>query len=279
MATNYRKFGRKDLDAAVELSREAGWPHRLEDWALAHRLGRGYIAEERGEVVGTVLAWNHDGRSASLGMVIVAGSHRGQGIGRRLMKLALRDAGGRSVMLNATPSGQPLYAKLGFRRVGDIEQHQGIVSRIPVESLAAGERLRPVGASDEPDLVALATRAAGSDRGRVVAHLLKEGQAIVLARQGRPLGFAMCRRFGRGRVIGPVVASDAGRARALIGHWVATFPGKFLRIDVPVSAGLGRWLDGIGLKCVDIAVTMVKGVPPAGETDLRIFALANQALG
>jgi ribosomal protein S18 acetylase RimI-like enzyme len=212
-------------------------------------------------------------------MVIVAGSHRGRGIGRRLMKLALRDAGARSVMLNATPSGQPLYAKLGFRRVGDIEQHQGMPRSIPVVSPGPGERLRPVGASDEPDLVALATRASGCDRARVVAQLLKEGEAIVLARQGQALGFAMCRRFGRGRVIGPVVASDADRARALIGYWVATFPGKFLRIDVPAPTGLGKWLDGIGLKRVDTAVTMVKGTPPAGDADVRSFALANQALG
>jgi hypothetical protein len=93
------------------------------------------------------------------------------------------------------------------------------------------------------------------------------------------LGFALFRRFGRGHVIGPVVAPDAGRATALVGHWVAMHPGTFLRIDVPGSSGLGDWLDSIGLRKVDTVVTMVKGTPPARDDGVRSFAIVSQALG
>lgn len=48
-------FGPEHLEAAVALSRQAGWPHRTEDWQLALALSEGMVAVEDGKVVGTVL--------------------------------------------------------------------------------------------------------------------------------------------------------------------------------------------------------------------------------
>jgi hypothetical protein len=212
-------------------------------------------------------------------MVIVDPQYQGRGIGRRLMRLALRDVAGRAVMLNATRAGQPLYEKLGFKAIDTVEQHQGAAAPVPAVSLPPDERLRPVGASDVPKLVALATQAAGVSRARVLPRLLEVGEGIVLAHAGEILGFAIFRRFGRGYAIGPVVAPDAARAQALASHWIAMHPGKFLRIDVSASTGLGPWLDSIGLPKVDTVVTMVKGKAPARARDLHAFAIVNQALG
>jgi GNAT superfamily N-acetyltransferase len=276
---NYRKFGRKDLPAAHRLSVDVNWPHRLQDWEFVQRLGTGYVAEDGDGIVGTVLCWKHDRRSASLGMVIVAPDRQGRGIGRKLMTLALADLEGRAVLLNATRAGQPLYEGLGFKAIDAVEQHQGSATRVPVASLAHGERLRPMGASDGPKLAALATRASGLSRRRVITKLLDVAEGIVLSRGGEPIGFALFRRFGRGHAIGPVVAPDAPRARVLIGHWAAMHPGEFLRIDVHASTGLGAWLDGIGLKKVETVVTMMKGAPPPRDARVRAFALVNQALG
>ena len=279
MPTRYRKFGHGDVAAAHKLSLDAGWPHRLEDWKFVSRLGAGHVALDGDCVVGTVLTWKHDRRNASLGMVIVDPGYQGRGIGKRLMRLALRDLTGRAVMLNATPAGQTLYEKVGFKAIDRVEQHQGNAVQVPAVSLASGERLRPVGASDAPKLAALARGAAGIARARVLARLLEVGKGIVLARGDEAVGFAIFRRFGRGYAIGPVVAPDAERAKALMSHWVAMHPGKFLRIDIPASTGLGPWLDSIGLAKVDTVVTMVKGVAPARAEDLRAYALVNQALG
>lgn len=51
-----QKFEPQHLDAAVELSRQAGWPHRREDWALVLSLSKGFVAIENGRVVGTAMA-------------------------------------------------------------------------------------------------------------------------------------------------------------------------------------------------------------------------------
>jgi Acetyltransferase (GNAT) domain len=76
-----------------------------------------------------------------------------------------------------------------------------------------------------------------------------------------------------------VVAPDVARAQVLVSHWVAMYPGKFLRIDVYASMGLGPWLDAIGLPNVSTGVTMVKGRVPRRDPELHTFALVNQALG
>lgn len=279
MSTRYRKFRPADVAAAHGLSLEVGWPHRLEDWRFVRRLGMGHVALDGRRVVGTILTWKHDRRNASLGMLIVDPAFQGRGIGKRLMGLALRDVTGRSVMLTGTPAGQPLYEKLGFKAIDKVEQHHGIAAQVPALPLPPGERLRPAVASDAPKLTALAARSTGVSRARMMPRLLEVAEGIVLARAGEMLGFAIFRRFGRGYVIGPVVAPDAARAKALVSHWVAMHPGKFLRIDIYASTGLGPWLDSIGLPKNDTSVAMVKGRAPRRDPDLHTFALVNQSLG
>ena len=279
MPVKYRKFTRADVAAAHRLSLEYAWPHRLEDWRFVQRLGSGYVAAEGATVIGTILTWKHDARNASLGMVIVSPERQGRGIGKELMKRALRDLPRCSVMLNGTQAGTPLYEKLGFVAVGAIEQHQGLAQPVPAAALPRGERLRPLGDGDVAGITALATRAAGLSRANVIRSLLEIGKGIVLARGDEILGFALFRRFGRGYSIGPVIAPDAGRAKALIGHWVAMHPGRFLRIDIDASSGLASWLGGIGLKKAGRVITMVKGKAPKRDPGLRTFAIVSQSLG
>lgn len=267
------------VPAAHDLSLEVKWPHRLQDWQFVERLGSGFVAEDPGGLVGTAMYWKHDARYASLGMVIVSPARQGHGIGRQLMSMVLDELDGWTVLLHATPSGQPLYARLGFVPYGAINQHQGIVTDLPIVSLAPGERLRPIGTSDRVKLAELATQASGMSRGVVLPALLETADGIVLDRDGEAIGFALSRRFGRGYAIGPVIAPDLDRAQALISHWISMRTRKFLRIDVPADCGLSGWLEERGLKHVDSVVAMARGVPPARNPAMRVFAIINQALG
>ena len=267
------------LPAARDLSLNVKWPHRLQDWQFVESLGSGFVAEDAGEIVGTAMYWKHDARYASLGMVIVSPARQGQGIGHKLMSLVLNELGGRTVLLHATASGMALYQRLGFVPVGAIDQHQGILTDLPIISLAPGERLRPIGASDGLTLSKLATQAAGMSRAVVVPALLEVADGIVLDRDGKEIGFALFRRFGRGYAIGPVVAPDIGRAQALIAHWISTRTRKFIRIDVPADCGLTDWLDARGLKRVDSVVAMACGAVPIRDPKMQVFAITNQAIG
>jgi len=133
--------------------------------------------------------------------------------------------------------------------------------------------------TDLPAITALDTAATGLERPHVLAALLAVAEAAILEQDGQPVGFAVCRAFGRGRVVGPIVAPDTGGAKALIAHWMRRHHRTFLRIDIPEPTGLGPWLVATGLPAIAPAITMARGAPPASGTDTRLFGLINQALG
>ncbi|KQT61748.1 MULTISPECIES: GNAT family N-acetyltransferase [unclassified Aureimonas] len=266
------------LDAAVDLSRAEGWPHRREDWALVLSLSRGTVALEGGRVVGTALATPFGEAGATVNMVIVDKSMRGRGLGRRLMAFAIEAAGGRSCRLVATEDGRPLYEKLGFAATGEIRQHQGPVSAPARPALSAD-----IDFADETvaaELAALDAQATGLDRSALFARLAREGRFAVLREAGRIEGFAVLRPFGRGEVAGPVVARTADEAKALLGFLFADRAGAFLRVDVAVGRGLGPFLVEHGLLPVGGGIAMQRGgVAVEPSRPVQTFALASQALG
>jgi len=268
-----------DVEAAHKLSLSVRWPHRLQDWKFIQRLGAGYVAEDADGIVGTVMCWSHGAEFASVGMVIVAAGWQGKGIGRKLMTMVMAELGKRAVLLNATASGLELYRRLGFAPIGEICQHQGTVFESKLIPLQPGERIRPLGARDGARLAALGARAAGMPRATVLKALLEEAEGVVIDRYDEVIGCAMLRRFGHGYAIGPVIAPDIERAKALVSHWTGTYAGSFVRIDVPAASGLSPWLNELGLVQVDTVVTMVRGEPPLADAGMRLFAIVNQALG
>lgn len=275
----YRRMQESDLPAAHQLSQAVRWPHRLEDWQLVHHLGSGFVAERDDTVIGTALCWSHGNHFASLGMIIVSPKAQGKGIGRELMERILDEIGERNTLLFATPAGQPLYERLGFKAIGKVHQHQGTVTQPEVAAPPAGERIRPLGMNDHARLVELATGGAGVPRATVLNELLQVAEGVVIDSYGELTGFALMRRFGHGYAIGPVVAPDPERAKAMISYWVGARVDSFVRIDVTDSSELSPWLNKIGLVEVDTVVAMVKGEPPHPASGVQQFAIINQALG
>jgi predicted N-acetyltransferase YhbS len=279
----YRPFTADDIPAAHALSVEVKWPHRADDWRFVLDAGAGFIAQEGERIVGTALCWKYGADGGSLGMVIVAPDQQGRGIGRKLMELLLEALGNRITVLHATPAGEPLYAKLGFERIGAIHQHQSADFVVPSIAAPEGERIRPIDSNDTPKLIELASKANGLDRSALLPLLLKHAQGIVMQKSdGDITGFALIRTFGRGDAIGPVVSitQDKHRAKALIAYWLAQNEGNFTRIDTPDECGLSAWLnDDIGLKRVDTVIKMSRNGTPRQDASVTQFAIINQALG
>jgi predicted N-acetyltransferase YhbS len=273
-----RDMTAQDLPAALLLSREAKWPHRLEDLDLMLQVGEGLVAERDGQVVGTIMAWRYGPQVATLGMVIVSRACRGAGLGRRLMEAMLARLEPLSVQLNATQDGLALYKSLGFVAVGTVHQHQGAAFSPPVAKLRPDERVRPMGAREIAVVAELDRRASGFDRAGMFAALKKHARGVILDRGGEAKGFALFRRFGHGYVVGPAVAPDREGARTLISHWLGSNAGMFTRLDVPGDSGLTDWLQDLGLEAVDQVVTMVRGTLPERPGGVATFALCSQSL-
>ena len=275
-----RPFAASDVPAAHALSSELRWPHRIADWQQAFRYGEGLVAERDGTLVGTGLRWRWGTKQATIGLVIVAPTHQGRRIGHRLMSALLEGLDGSTVLLHATADGRGLYERLGFRRIGELRQHQGIALPSPPVALAAGWRLRPAGQSDFAVLTALDTKARGMPRDGMIAELMQEAEAaVVLDIDERACGFALLRRFGRGYAIGPVVTPEITGAKALIAHLSGLNAGRFTRIDVDFDTGIAAWLETLGLVRVDAPTAMLRGPALPSARDARMFAIVTQALG
>ncbi|MGO4738794.1 GNAT family N-acetyltransferase [Bosea sp. 2KB_26] len=274
-----REISMADALACHALSRAVNWPHRAEDWEMVIGLGRGVVATLGQEIVATALWWPYGETHATLGMIIVSPAHQGGGIGKRLMQALFEQAQGRSLMLNATAAGEPLYAKLGFVPCGGVQQYQGEAPAIAAPVLQAGLSLRLGRQADLTLLERLDRQATGLVRKPMLEMLLACGECIVLERDGQPMGFSILRRFGRGLVVGPVVATTRDDAQILIAHWLHEQRGQFLRVDIQADSGLADWLRECGLSPAGAVTSMVLGNKPNPVGPMRLYALANQALG
>ena len=264
-----------DLDAVTELVKALRWPHRREDIGLFMRLGAGHTAkDDAGALQGVALWWAFEPAAGRLGLVMVSPDSQGRGIGRRLVERILDDAGERSMMLLATEAGKPLYDKLGFRTVGACRQYQGTYEGRP---LPAAD-IRPATPNDMPAILALDQTAFGAGRTDALAALREIGRVAVIDGGDGITGYAIERMFGRGTVIGPIVA--AGEEDAIRLFRALALPG-FVRVDAPVGFdGFADFLESQGLGAVGAdSPVMVRGSWPEPSDDTRLFALSSHALG
>jgi GNAT superfamily N-acetyltransferase len=279
--TTLRPMHTGDLGAMHRLAQQMSWPHRPEDCAQLFELGAGTVAvDATGVTIGVGMWWSFGPDAGTVGMVLVAPERQGRGIGRALMTALIAESAPRALMLNATAEGLGLYKKLGFVPIGPVCQHQaGLTERRAMPPVPAVSPRRAVSA-DHETLCALDAAVFGADRSALVGRLLRTGEAWVIDRAGRPAGFAILRAFGRGAMIGPIVAPGEDEAIALVAAAARAAPPGVLRVDIPAHAErLGRWLAAAGLPAIDTVTTMLLGRWPARQKEPQQFGLALQAVG
>lgn len=274
-----------DIPQLHELSVSVVWPHRPEDWDLVIRHGHGLVARDEIErLVGSTM-WFPLGEShAAVGMVITSPRLQDHGTGRWLMGLVMDQIGDRGMVLNATRPAYRLYISLGFMPLAPVFQHNGEVTASPdtaqLPALGHG-KVRPLLPEDRAAILGLDRAAFALDRTAVMDEVIGLSHGTVLERGGQVRGFALCRRFGRGHVIGPVVAETEAEVLHLIAPIVAEHRGQFLRMDTRAPDGpLRRFLVAHGLVHHDTVTRMALGrALPAPEGEARTFGLLNQAFG
>ena len=124
-----------------------------------------------------------------------------------------------------------MYDRLGFVPHRRIHQHQGVLNGVIPPAPAV-----KIDVAQQDDFEAIASldeRAMGFSRRELLAALSSVGRLPVVNRSGVVRGYACSRRFGRGYVIGPVVADGAADAKALIRDAASRLTGEFARVDVP----------------------------------------------
>ena len=276
-----------ELNRLHALSLSVGWPHRAEDWQFLRESGHGLVAlDEIGRVFGSAMWFAHGVDFATVGMVITSPRLQTLGAAQWLMKRVFDEIGERDLRLNATRAARRLYLTLGFQPERTVYQCQGVArvrtTRVPAK--AEGE-VRALDARDIPAVIDLDAAGFGAQREELIRRLFAHSAGYGLFRDAALKAFALCRPFGRGHVVGPVVAGTDSDALAIARPHVAEHSGTFLRVDTPMEHGeFAAFLSHSGLPVFDTVLTMSMGKRLSdftidGAAVPKTYALASHTLG
>ncbi|MFD5110801.1 MULTISPECIES: GNAT family N-acetyltransferase [unclassified Streptomyces] len=274
-----RPLTRGDLMSCADLAEDRDWAREEHKWGLLLTAGTGYgIDDPAGKGLAAVCVLTSYGPDlAAVGMMLVAGRHARQGLGRRLMAHVLHEAGDMPLALYATRNGRPLYQQLGFTDAGAAETVRGHFR--PPES-APRVMTRAAAADDLAALVRLDTEVFGVDRTHILARLPAFADRLRVAEAGsRIVGYAAAWPTRTTDVIGPLIARDTETAKALISS-LAKDSDRPVRLNIDVRhEELLTWLKEHGLEQDILTTVMAYGTPDLPGDWTRRFAPLSLATG
>ena len=115
-----------DAERIIPLTVEIGWNHTPVLWEqILHWAGRGGMGlEVDGKLVATGVIVCYGDQRAWIGGMITSPDYQRRGLGTRMMTALMDHARAQGVgefLLDASEEGMPLYTKLGFRPLYDVE--------------------------------------------------------------------------------------------------------------------------------------------------------------
>ena len=233
-----RTMTRPDVPLGMHLTRQAGWNQTEADWRRFLDLEPEgcLVALWEGRPAGTAVTAVFDS-VAWIAMILVDKEVRGRGIGTRLVEQALAYLDGRqvrSIRLDATPLGRPIYEKLGFSPQYELARWEGDAPAVPPDL-----RVEPITADQLPAVVELDRRITGTHRQRLLEYLHRQvpGATRVLRVGDRMAGYATFREGSRAVQIGPAAALEPEAGRALGDAMLRFSAGRPVFIDVPCDNG------------------------------------------
>lgn len=277
-------LGAAHLAGCVALSRSANWNQNEADWRLMLELGRGYgLSLADGTLVASTVTLPYGAGFAWVSMVLVLPEHRRKGYATQLLRRALDVLRGenRTAVLDATPAGQEVYAQEGFRGTWGFKRF--VLHRVPAPDsvVTEGVQVRALQPTDWRHITALDAPAFGADRKpllRALAHRLPQA-ALVAERDGELSGFLLSRDGREASQLGPLVARDAGTARALLATALGRVPPPVYLDLVDREQGLHAWIEQCGFAFQRPFTRMVHGAAHAPGDARLIYCPAGPELG
>lgn len=283
MESTEHELREEHLAGCLALSKSANWNQNEADWRLMLEIGHGWgVSLDDGTLAASTLVLPY-GRFAWVSMVLVLPEHRRLGYATQLLRKALAELENRALtpILDATPAGREVYVLEGFRDTWGYRRFQ------LQETIAAIERptgVRPLRATDWPQLLALDAQAFGASRERLLRSLAARlpQAALVAEESGRLAGFVLGRDGREARQLGPLVARSSDATRALLADALAQVPPPLYLDVVDREPGITAWLESLGFQFQRPFTRMVLGTRGAavapGEAGL-VFCPAGPELG
>jgi len=266
-----------DIAAGLALSDAAGWNQTADDWSLFIGAGAAFgVRDEGGTLIATAAALPYDATTGWISMVLVDAAHRHRGIASQLVDAcvaSLRDAA-RTPVLDATPAGAAVYAKIGFVAGFAFDRWEGDAA--PTHAIAARERA--AAPTQGATLIALDRSAGGVDRSLLLRSFLARADTRAWLAAGGD-GFAVRRAGRRAAQVGPIVATRDDDALGLLARAIDGGAGRVF-IDVPAHrTSIADALVRRGFVRQRSFVRMALGNVGAAAARDRVFALAGPEFG
>ncbi len=212
-----RHLVRDDLPFADALRAAEGWNQTRADWErlLEHQPDGCFLAIWNGRPAGVVTTTIHGGRLGWIGMMLVSAEFRRRGIASALLRRSLdflSASGVACVKLDATPAGQPVYERLGFRAEWAWQRRERLGTSVPKVVVGGDAWIPP----------AWDAAIFGADRRTWLARVASGAKVIC-----RDDGYAMLRPGSRAAYLGPIAANDPKLAESMIRELLAN-------VDSPV---------------------------------------------
>ena len=139
----------------------------------------------------------------------------------------------RSVKLDATPAGQPVYEKFGFRDEYTIDRMTNPKVHTAKRRDGKGS-VEPAGHADLNRIIALDSEIFGAERSLLLKSLIREFpyKAWMVKEKGDIAGFSLGRQGTRFHHIGPVFARSAEIAGMIVESAVSELQDKAVVVDV-----------------------------------------------
>jgi ribosomal protein S18 acetylase RimI-like enzyme len=280
-----RVLGPADLASARALSAAAEWNQVDADWRvfleLGHLIGidapgHGLVATAATLPLGQEFGW--------VSMMIVRPDFRQRGLGRQLLAQCILDLAAQGLVpgLDATPAGRELYQNHDFRDTWALTRWKCERPGVAGPGAAVpGLELRAATAADLDALAALDHRAFGGARRSVLARLLERAPwlATLALRAGEPCGFLLARDGREAFQVGPVVATDAETAIALLGRTLVLLAGGAYVDVLDRHHDVAAWLAAHGFAPQRRLTRMLyRRDEPFGDARLAV-AIAGPELG
>ncbi len=271
------RIGPEALAEAAALTVEINWNQTAEDWAFFVAHGTVFAARDAlGKLVATAALLPYSTGFAWISLVIVAKSHRGRGLGTRMLNECLAELRSRALvgMLDATPAGVRIYGPLGFKPIMGLKRWEGMGGA----SAAHHDRVRALATSSIPKVARFDAAAFGANReALLVACCARAGTRGFELEDGN--GYALVRAGRVASQVGPVVAENESGALALAEAAIASTPGSIF-VDVPDAwTGLTARLGARGFRVQRPFLRMALGRDmPYGDPP-QIFAIAGPEYG
>jgi GNAT superfamily N-acetyltransferase len=250
-ALNIRPMKPTDISTAMRLSTAEGWNQTEKDWRLFIESPANVclLAEADGKVIGTTTSINYTNKEAWIGMVLVDKEYRGLGVSKLLLSAIFNKLTSfKSVKLDATPAGQKVYEKFGFKDEYFIARMVNpLLNNLPV--IDGDVSAETIQAKHMDEIIAFDEAVFGVNRRPLIEFLINEhpGKNWLLKRDNRIAGFVLGRNGSRYNHIGPLVALTTMDAKLLLSKAMESVDGQSVVADVLYDKEeLVTWLNELG---------------------------------